>query len=100
MTVMIGLPAQRIMRLLLDSTADSHYGFGVSQRTGISYGRVYPTLRGLEALGVVRAAKEEFNPKGRPRVLYCLTVHGADLLKQVAAIGESTTRPLASSSST
>lgn len=73
------LSTLKVLRVLLDELDGEHYGFNLSQATGLKSGTLYPLLARLEQHGLVQSCWEDINPKlaGRPaRRLYRLTAAG------------------------
>lgn len=67
-----------VLSLLLESPRSWHYGYGVSQHTGLRSGTLYPILARLTESGWLEARWEESDQPGRPpRHTYRLTAMGA-----------------------
>jgi PadR family transcriptional regulator PadR len=74
----VSLATQRLLRAMLDSDSDEHYGYGLMQQTGLKSGTLYPILMRLEDAGWVESHWDEHPTAGRPpRRLYRLTQLGA-----------------------
>ena len=68
----------RVLALLLESPRSWHYGYGVSQRTGLRSGTLYPILARLSEIGWIERRWVESEQPGRPpRHTYRLTSDGA-----------------------
>ena len=73
----------RVLALLLESPRSWHYGYGISQHTGLRSGTLYPILARLEEMGWLDAKWEESGQPGRPpRHTYRLTSEGAKAARQ------------------
>ncbi|MGH7655257.1 MAG: PadR family transcriptional regulator [Gemmatimonadaceae bacterium] len=73
----------RVLALLLESPRAWHYGYGVSQRTGLKSGTLYPILARLTDQGVLATRWSESEKPGRPpRHSYRLTALGARVARQ------------------
>ena len=72
-----------VLALLLQTPRAWHYGYGVSQRTGLKAGTLYPILARLTEQGWLERRWEEPNLPGRPpRHTYRLTSIGARAARQ------------------
>ena len=68
----------RLLALLLEKPRAWHYGYGVSQRTGLRSGTLYPLLARLADQGWIERRWAESEIPGRPpRHTYRLTSSGA-----------------------
>src|SRR6266851_5516053 len=68
----------RILRLLLEEPAAWHYGYEISQRTGLKSGTLYPILIRLADQGWLETRWAEPQRQGRPaRHTYRLTQVGS-----------------------
>jgi DNA-binding PadR family transcriptional regulator len=68
----------RVLRLLLAEPATWHYGYEISQRTGLKSGTLYPILIRLADQGWLETRWAEPQRQGRPaRHTYRLTPVGA-----------------------
>jgi DNA-binding PadR family transcriptional regulator len=67
----------RVLALLLASPREWHYGYGISRRTGLAAGTLYPILARLADQGWVETQWVESPEPGRPpRHTYRLTGEG------------------------
>lgn len=67
-----------VLALLLASPRSWHYGYGISQRTGLRSGTLYPILSRLAEIGWLETRWAEPEQPGRPaRHTYRLTPDGA-----------------------
>src|SRR5215469_1537228 len=68
----------RVLRLLLEEPTAWHYGYDISQRTGLKSGTLYPILIRLADQGWLETRWAEPERQGRPaRHTYRLTQVGA-----------------------
>lgn len=70
----------RLLRVLLDSPEEWHYGLGMAEEADLKSGTLYPILRRLTDAGWLERKWEDVDPSeaGRPRRrLYRLTGDGA-----------------------
>jgi PadR family transcriptional regulator, regulatory protein PadR len=68
----------RVLELLLESPRSWHYGYALSQLTGLKSGTLYPILMRLSAQGWLETRWAEPEQPGRPpRHTYRLTGEGA-----------------------
>jgi PadR family transcriptional regulator, regulatory protein PadR len=68
----------QVLAILLDAPSQWHYGYGLSQQTGLKSGTLYPILMRLHDRGLLATKWEESPERGRPpRHLYKLTAEGA-----------------------
>ena len=68
----------RVLALLLESRRSWHYGYAISQRTGLKSGTLYPILVRLAEQGWLETRWAEPEQPGRPpRHTYRLTGDGA-----------------------
>lgn len=75
-----------VLALLLESPRSWHYGYGISQRTSLRSGTLYPILARLEEMGWLDTKWEESAQPGRPpRHTYRLTSEGAKAARQHVA---------------
>jgi len=66
-----------LLQALLDSPHDWHYGYDLSQQTGLKSGTLYPILIRLERAGLLAARwQTPSRPGAPPRHLYRLTAAG------------------------
>ena len=73
----------QVLALLLESPRSWHYGYGISQHTGLRSGTLYPILARLEEMGWLDTTWEESGQPGRPpRHTYRLTSEGAKAARQ------------------
>ncbi len=76
-----------VVALLLESPRSWHYGYGISQRTGLRSGTLYPILARLAEMGWLDTKWEESGQPGRPpRHTYRLTSEGAKAARQHVAM--------------
>lgn len=77
-----------VLALLLESPRSWHYGYGISQRTGLRSGTLYPILSRLAESGWLETKWAEPEQPGRPaRHTYRLTPDGAkEARKHLAAM--------------
>lgn len=75
----------RLSLALLARPQDEHWGYDLSQRTGIETGALYPMLRRLESRGWLsgRLADDDEQTAGRKRRYYRLTRLGVHEVGQV-----------------
>jgi PadR family transcriptional regulator PadR len=67
-----------VLELLLDSPRSWHYGYALSQRTGLKSGTLYPILLRLAEQGWLDTEWSKAEEPGRPpRHTYRLTAAGA-----------------------
>ena len=67
-----------VLELLLESPRSWHYGYALSQRTGLKSGTLYPILVRLAEQGWLDTQWSESEEPGRPpRHTYRLTAEGA-----------------------
>jgi PadR family transcriptional regulator PadR len=72
-----------VLELLLDSPRSWHYGYALSQRTGLKPGTLYPILARLAEQGWLDTQWSESEEPGRPpRHTYRLTAEGAKSARQ------------------
>lgn len=72
-----------VLALLLESPRSWHYGYGISQRTSLRSGTLYPILARLEEMGWLDTKWAESGQPGRPpRHTYRLTSEGAKAARQ------------------
>lgn len=83
-----------VLELLLESPRSWHYGYALSQRTGLKSGTLYPILVRLAEQGWLDTQWSESDEPGRPpRHTYRLTGEGAKSARQrIAEFGSSRTR--------
>jgi DNA-binding PadR family transcriptional regulator len=66
-----------LLQALLDRSHDWHYGYDLSQQTGLKSGTLYPILMRLERAGLLAARwQAPSRPGAPPRHLYRLTAAG------------------------
>jgi PadR family transcriptional regulator PadR len=84
-----------VLELLLESPRSWHYGYALSQRTGLKSGTLYPILVRLAEQGWLDTQWSQPEEPGRPpRHTYRLTGEGAKSARQrIAEFGTSRTRP-------
>lgn len=84
----------RVLGLLLESPRDWHYGYAVSQLTGLKAGTLYPILARLTEQGWLERRWRESDEPGRPpRHTYRLTAAGVRGARQhVAELAPSSLR--------
>jgi PadR family transcriptional regulator, regulatory protein PadR len=76
----------RVLRLLLEEPTAWHYGYEISQRTGLKSGTLYPILIRLADQGWLETRWAEPQRQGRPaRHTYRLTQVGARAASALAA---------------
>lgn len=76
-----------VLALLLESPRAWHYGYGISQRTSLRSGTLYPILSRLAELGWLDTKWAEAQQPGRPpRHTYRLTSEGAKAARQHLAV--------------
>lgn len=76
----------RVLALLLESPRAWHYGYGVSQHTGLKSGTLYPILARLAEQGLLATRWSKPEEPGRPpRHSYRLTSLGVRVARQNAA---------------
>jgi PadR family transcriptional regulator, regulatory protein PadR len=79
----------RVLRLLLEEPTAWHYGYEISQRTGLKSGTLYPILIRLTDQGWLETRWTEPQRQGRPaRHAYRLTQVGARAASALAAKGQ------------
>jgi DNA-binding PadR family transcriptional regulator len=72
-----------VLALLLESPRSWHYGYGISQRTSLRSGTLYPILSRLVEMGWLDTKWTESEHRGRPpRHTYRLTAEGAKAARQ------------------
>jgi PadR family transcriptional regulator, regulatory protein PadR len=72
-----------VLDLLLESARSWHYGYALSQRTGLKAGTLYPILARLAEQGWLDTQWSESDEPGRPpRHTYRLTAEGAKSARQ------------------
>jgi DNA-binding PadR family transcriptional regulator len=83
-----------VLELLLESPRSWHYGYALSQRTGLKSGTLYPILVRLAEQGWLDTQWSQPDEPGRPpRHTYRLTGEGAKSARQrIAEFGNSRTR--------
>jgi len=82
----------RVLALLLEAPRDWHYGYGVSQHTGLTSGTLYPILARLTEQGWLERRWADSQIAGRPpRHTYRLTSIGARTARQL--VGSAERRP-------
>lgn len=83
-----------VLELLLESPRSWHYGYALSQRTGLKSGTLYPILVRLAEQGWLDTQWSQPDEPGRPpRHTYRLTGEGAKSARQrIAEFGSSRTR--------
>lgn len=75
-----------VLLALAQDPAAWHYGYELSQQTGLKAGSMYPILMRLADRGLLETAWESDAPAGRPpRHLYRLTDTGLELTAELAA---------------
>ena len=75
-----------ILELLLESPRSWHYGYALSQRTGLKSGTLYPILVRLAEQGWLDTQWSQPEEPGRPpRHTYRLTAEGAKSARQRVA---------------
>jgi len=82
------LPTQRVLRALLDPSAEELYGLQIAETAGLPTGTVHPILARLERLGWLESRWEDIDPRseGRPaRRYYRLTGAGAEQARDALA---------------
>jgi DNA-binding PadR family transcriptional regulator len=73
----------RLLTVLLESPRAWHYGYAISQRTGLMSGTLYPILVRLAEQGWLQTRWSEPEAPGRPpRHTYRLTGEGAAAARQ------------------
>lgn len=73
-----------VLALLLESPRSWHYGYGISQRTDLRSGTLYPILSRLAEQGWLETKWSEPDQSGRPpRHTYRLTSDGAQAARQL-----------------
>jgi len=84
----------RVLELLLESPRSWHYGYALSQRTGLKSGTLYPILVRLAEQGWLDTQWSQPDEPGRPpRHTYRLTGEGAKSARQrLAEFGNSRIR--------
>lgn len=84
----------RVLELLLESPRSWHYGYALSQRTGLKSGTLYPILVRLAEQGWLDTKWSEPDAPGRPpRHTYRLTAEGAKSARErIAEFGSSRSR--------
>jgi len=84
-----------VLELLLESPRSWHYGYALSQRTGLKSGTLYPILVRLAEQGWLDTQWSQPDEPGRPpRHTYRLTGEGAKSARQrIAEFGTARTRP-------
>jgi DNA-binding PadR family transcriptional regulator len=78
-----------VLQAFLDAPAEETWGFELSRAAGLSAGTIYPTLKRLEAAGVIESRWEtidEAQEGRRRRRYYKLTAEGARVARK--AIGD------------
>lgn len=89
-----------VLALLIESPTSWHYGYGISQRTGLRSGTLYPIFSRLVEIGWVETKWTEPGPGGRPaRHTYRLTSDGAQAARQHVAAVAALKRPIVAASS-
>ena len=79
----------RVLRLLLEEPTAWHYGYEISQRTGLKSGTLYPILIRLADQGWLETRWAESERQGRPaRHTYRLTPAGAREASTLVAKGQ------------
>jgi DNA-binding PadR family transcriptional regulator len=79
----------RVLRLLLEEPTAWHYGYEISQRTGLKSGTLYPILIRLADQGWLETRWAENVRQGRPaRHTYRLTQVGSKQASALAAKGQ------------
>lgn len=76
-----------VLLALLDQPGDESYGYGLTARTGLPSGSLYPILARLEERGFVTSVWERIDSTalGRPaRRIYTLTAAGREEAETVA----------------
>ena len=74
----VSVQTLRVLELLLESRRSWHYGYGISQHTGLKSGTLYPILMRLAEQGWLEARWSEPDEPARPRRhSYRLTGAGA-----------------------
>ena len=72
-----------VLELLLEAPRSWHYGYALSQRTGLKSGTLYPILVRLAEQGWLDTQWSESEEPGRPpRHTYRLTAEGAKSARQ------------------
>lgn len=75
-----------VLELLLESPRSWHYGYAISQRSGLQSGTLYPILVRLAEQGWLETRWVEPDQPGRPsRHTYRLTGEGAKAARQKLA---------------
>jgi PadR family transcriptional regulator PadR len=75
-----------VLELLLESPRSWHYGYALSQRTGLKSGTLYPLLVRLAEQGWLDTQWSQPDEPGRPpRHTYRLTAEGAKSARQRVA---------------
>jgi PadR family transcriptional regulator len=85
----------RVLRVLIDSPSNEHFGLDIMRATGLSSGTTYPILKRLERERLIVGRWEDVDASelGRPRrKLYRLTPDGvaaarAEMLDMRASLG-------------
>jgi PadR family transcriptional regulator, regulatory protein PadR len=79
----------RVLRLLLEEPTAWHYGYEISQRTGLKSGTLYPILIRLADQGWLETRWAEPQRQGRPaRHTYRLTPVGSRCASVLVAKGQ------------
>jgi PadR family transcriptional regulator, regulatory protein PadR len=79
----------RVLRLLLEEPTAWHYGYEISQQTGLKSGTLYPILIRLAEQGWLETRWTEPERQGRPaRHTYRLTQVGARAASALVAKGQ------------
>lgn len=76
----VTIPLVRVVAAIMDDPRGEHYGYELSQITGLAPGSVQPILTRLEDAGWLTHRWEDIDPSEagrRPRRLYQLTGTGA-----------------------
>ncbi|MBI2407487.1 MAG: helix-turn-helix transcriptional regulator [Gemmatimonadetes bacterium] len=85
----------RVLSVLLESPRDWHYGYGISQRTGLASGTLYPILARLADQGWLETNWINSEVAGRPpRHTYRLTAHGVRSARTLVVDAKVRTRGL------
>lgn len=91
-----------VLLALLDQPKDESYGYGLTARTGLLSGSLYPILARLEERGLVRSSWVPSVAGRPPKRLYHLTPAGQAEAERVAAteLGTNVAARLAARAST